>query len=207
MSAPKLIDVTPFDPIIIKAHYEGFDWEKLKPVCQKMINDTPVAVEVEGEHGNSSVYNRTNMPHTNPAFKEFYNWLYPIAQHIIKNEWGYEKSFEYSIANSWVNVHQKGGVTLEHHHGPCILVAATYLQLPEESGYILYKDPLEYTKGLNQHHDVDEWVWKRVKAETGDVLLFPGWVRHKTEYSQTNKERWVLTTNIMSLNRPPINKY
>jgi len=202
MSVPKLIDVTPFEPLIIKAHYDGFDWEKLKPVCQKMIDDTSVPVEVEGEHGKSSVYNRQNMPQSNPAFKDFYNWLNPIVQHIIKNEWGYEKSFMYVNTNSWVNVHKKGGITLEHHHGPCILVAATYLQLPEEGGYIEYKDPMEYSKGMNQHHNVDDWVWKKVPAKTGDVLLFPGWIRHRTEHSRTNDERWVLTTNYMSLHRP-----
>jgi len=38
MSTPKLLDVTPFNPMIIKVHYDGFDWEKLKPVCQSMID-------------------------------------------------------------------------------------------------------------------------------------------------------------------------
>ena len=56
MSAPKLIDVTPFEPMIVKAHYD-FDWEVLRPVCQKMIENTPEQVDVENEFGYSSVYN------------------------------------------------------------------------------------------------------------------------------------------------------
>jgi hypothetical protein len=42
---------------------------------------------------------------------------------------------------------------------------------------------------------------KKVPAKTGDVLLFSGWIRHRTEHSRTNDERWVLTTNYMSLHR------
>ena len=206
MSAPKLIDVTPFEPMIVKAHYD-FDWEVLRPVCQKMIENTPEQVDVENEFRYSSVYNYGDMPHKNPAFRPFYSWLHDVAQHIIKNEWGYEPNFEYSISNSWVNIHKKGGITKEHHHGPAIMVVATYLQIPEGSGFIEFKDPLEYPKAMNMHYDVDDWVWKKVKAVTGDVLLFPGWIRHRTETNNTNKDRWVLTTNIMNMNRPPQQNY
>jgi uncharacterized protein (TIGR02466 family) len=203
MITPKLLDVTPFEPMVIKAHYE-FDWEKIKPICEEMIAGTPQRVAVENEHGQSSVYNYNNQPHINPHFKQFYNWLYPIVQHVIKNEWGYEPTFEYSIGNSWVNVHTEGGTTLEHHHGPAIAVVATYLNLPTNSGFIEYRDPLEYVKEMNMHYDLEGWKWKKVKAISGDVLIFPGYLRHRTESSNTNEERWVLTTNIMNLNRPPL---
>ena len=51
MPAPKLIDVTPFEPLIIKVHYDGFDWKELKPICEKMINQTPTPAELENENG------------------------------------------------------------------------------------------------------------------------------------------------------------
>jgi hypothetical protein len=77
---------------------------------------------------------------------------------------------------------------------------------PTNSGYIEYRDPLEYVKEMNMHYDLEGWKWKKVKAITGDVLIFPGYLRHRTESSFTNEERWVLTTNIMNLNRPPLKK-
>ena len=40
MSTPKLIDVTPFEPTIIKVHYDGFDWESLRPVCNTIMNSS-----------------------------------------------------------------------------------------------------------------------------------------------------------------------
>ncbi len=196
-----ITDVTPFGPLIIKAHY-NFNWDILKPICQNMINGTSENVHIENENGKSSVYNFRNQPHLNPHFDPFYNWLYPIVQHIIKNEWKYEPSFKYNISNSWVNMHTKNGITYEHHHGPAIAVVATYLQLEPGMGYIEYKDPLEYQKGINLHEDMDDWVWKKIPAQTGDVLIFPGWIRHRTETSQSLKERWVLTTNIITIPKP-----
>jgi hypothetical protein len=37
MPEPKLIDVTPFEPLVIKVHYDGFDFKKLEPICDELI--------------------------------------------------------------------------------------------------------------------------------------------------------------------------
>ena len=42
MSVPKLIDVTPFEPLIIKVHYDGFDFKKLESVCEDLIQTTNI---------------------------------------------------------------------------------------------------------------------------------------------------------------------
>ena len=194
MSAPKLIDVTPFEPLIIKVHYDGFDWKELKPICEKMINQAPNPAELENENGKSSVYNRDNQPHNHPAFKEFYNWLNPIVEHIIYNEWNCIDYFKYKTSASWVNVHKNGGATFEHDHGSTTIVTATYLDIPNGSGFIEYKDPLEYIKGFLPKKCNN---WKEIQAKTGDTLLFPGWIRHRTQPNNLLKDRWVLTTNFI----------
>ena len=205
MSEIKIIDVTPFEPLIFKVHYDGFNFNKLKPVVQKMIDDTTVPVDLEKDGGRSSVYNRKNQPHFNYAFQHFYDWLKPIYTHIITKEWGFTNVFEYVIGNSWVNVHGRGGITEEHHHGPACLVAATYLNLPKDGGFIQFKDPNEYGKTFSTRTDM-EADWKTIPAVTGDVLLFPGWIRHKTQPSQSDEERWVITTNVMNSMKPPVSK-
>jgi uncharacterized protein (TIGR02466 family) len=205
MSALKLIDVTPFEPMIIKVHFDGFDWKELKPICDDMINKTPENVVLE-DNGKSSIYNHQNQPHLNQAFRKFYEWLSPIMLHVLTNEWGFVKEYEYIIGNSWVNVHGNAGLTKEHNHGPAAMVSTAYLQMPKDSGYIQFKDPLEYEKSFQHHQSADDWEWKTIPAITGDVLLFPGWVRHRTEPSKTNEERWVLTSNVLAMNRPVINK-
>ena len=82
MDTPKLIDVTPFEPTIIKVNYDGFDWEKLRPVCQNLINQRDTDVPLERGDAKSSVYGNIQ-PHTIKEFENFYKWLYPIANHIL----------------------------------------------------------------------------------------------------------------------------
>jgi uncharacterized protein (TIGR02466 family) len=205
MSKPKLIDVTPFEPLIIKVHYEGFNWKELEPICEDMINGADTPADLEQDGGRSSVYNLKNAPHTNPAFKPFYQFISPIISHVLLNEWHLMKDYEYSVGNSWVNVHPKGGITTEHHHGPATMVAAAYLQLPKNSGFIQFKDPLEYLKGFHtKEGKIAEYY--TLPAVTGDVFLFPGWLRHRTQHNNSDENRWVLTTNIMNDHKPSIYK-
>jgi hypothetical protein len=174
MSTPKLIDATPFNPMVIKVHYDGFDWESLKPVCEEMITGAKYAVPLEKDGGRSSVYNHYNQPHENKAFSDFYKFLHPIAKHIIFNEWKLAKIFEYRISNSWVNVHKRHGPTSEHNHAASVLVCATYLNMPENGGYIEFKNPLEYHNTFYPYPIDDEISnWKETNQKATHV--FSSW--------------------------------
>ena len=149
MSVPKLVDITLFEPLVIKAHYDAFNWEKLEPVCESLIKETTYKTHLETGNAYSSAPNVNRQPHMMLEFREFYNWLNPIAQHIMYNEWDLFDKIDIEPTNSWVNVHGEGGATEIHHHGATVLTIAAYLQLPENGGYIEFKDPLEYHKGFH----------------------------------------------------------
>jgi ectoine hydroxylase-related dioxygenase (phytanoyl-CoA dioxygenase family) len=38
-------------------------------------------------------------------------------------------------------------------------------------------------------------MWKEIPTVTGDVLIFPSWLRHRTQVNNSNEKRWVLTSN------------
>ena len=199
MNTPKLIDVTPFEPMIIKVHYDGFDFKKLEPLCEDLIKGANVPASLEIGDARSSVANKKN-PHHCEEFNEFYKFINPVVNHIIANEWKLSSFYEYIVGNSWVNYHGKSGLTSEHHHGPATMVIATYLNLPKDGGFIQFKDPMEYQKGYAMREYGDEASnWKTIPAVTGDSLLFPGWIRHRTQPNESNEKRWVLTSNINSI--------
>lgn len=203
----KLIDVTPFEPLVIKAHYDNWDLDTIIPVCESLVNDSPIKTHLELNDALSSVSNK-KMPHLMNEFKPFYQWLIPIVKHIMYNEWELKTKVDIGISNSWVNVHGRGGITDEHEHGATSLVVAAYITLPDNSGYIKFKDPMEYVKGIRPENDGELRFYKKVKAVQGDVLCFPGWLRHKTEPSNTDEKRWVLTTNFVSvLNKDRVKQY
>jgi ectoine hydroxylase-related dioxygenase (phytanoyl-CoA dioxygenase family) len=53
---------------------------------------------------------------------------------------------------------------------------------------------LEYVKG-EFYYDDPNWMWKEIPTVTGDVLIFPSWLRHRTQVNNSNEKRWVLTSN------------
>jgi uncharacterized protein (TIGR02466 family) len=193
MNIQPLADITPFHPLIIKSNFE-FKWNELESISNYLINTTEQKTLLEAGGGISSALN-PKPPHTLPEFSEYYKWLLPMARHIIIKEWGYSSDINYNVVQSWVNVHERGGLTLEHNHGGVILVASAYLNLPENGGFIEFRDPMEYQKGFHRRDNMG-WEWNECKTKTGDVLCFPGWLKHRTQPSNSDEQRWVLTTNV-----------
>ena len=72
MITPKLIDVTPFEPLIIKTHYDGFDWKKLEYICEKLIETSYAKVHLETGSAGRSASNYKMQPHIMPEFNDFY---------------------------------------------------------------------------------------------------------------------------------------
>lgn len=197
-------DITPFEPLIFKSH---FKWDtNIIKICEELINDSKHQIHLEKNNAHSSISNRIQ-PHTLPQFKPFYDWLLPIANDILYNNWQFPYDWKNVIGNSWVNVHEKGGFTDEHNHGVATLVVTAYINLPEKSGFIQFKDPMEYTKSIRPSHPSLNPFYKTVEAKSGDVIMFPGYIRHKTEESKSNEKRWVLTTNIISYKLPKTEKH
>jgi uncharacterized protein (TIGR02466 family) len=195
-------DVTPFDPIVLKVSYPNWNWKLMEPVCNDLIKTTNNKIYLEQGNAGSSVLNNKK-PHLMKEFKEFYNWLNPIANYIIKDVWGFSSNFEYIPNSSWVNYHGFGGETLEHHHGHSVMSLAAYLQFPDNGGFIEYRDPMEYQKTFFPKETDDLlYNWKEVKAITGDVVMFPGWLRHRTQKNKSSEKRWVLSSNYICTNLP-----
>jgi len=101
---------------LYKLHY-NFDWDKLKPVCEELVNIEKAQMNLV-RNGKTSYVNEMH-PHTMDEFKPFYDWL----TSNIGNE--------FFVGNSWVNVHHPGGSTIAHDHPNVSMVSAAYLSIPE----------------------------------------------------------------------------
>ena len=83
------------------------------------------------------------------------------------------------ISESWINVHNKGGWTEEHDHQLSVIALGCYLNVPENSGRLLIKTPMQAYKYSEPLHP-DYWngmEWEAIDVKTNDVIFFPGWLR------------------------------
>lgn len=185
-------NVDPFPKLIWKFKY-NFPFEDIIDRINYLSKETLKNSNLEAGAAFSTAAAPFDPPHTWPELRDFREWL----QGPLDFVWQHHnfKQYNTSVINSWINVHKKSGVTLEHNHSHAPLVITAYLKLPTNSGFIEFRDPLEYHK-TNTPITPEEELWKAVPCETNDILIFPGWIKHRTQPNLTDNDRIVLTMNI-----------
>lgn len=182
-----------FPPYIWKFNF-NFDCATLEPKINHLFSLVQENSKLEYGDALSTVTLDPEMqPHTWEELASFQQWLGAKIADIRR-----EHAFNYTyseVTKSWFNKHSKGGVTIEHSHNYATFVVAAYIKLPPGSGFIEFKDPLEYHKAGWPIYP-EESLYKEVPAVTNDVLIFPGWVKHRVQPNTTDQERIVMTFNI-----------
>lgn len=182
-----------FPPVIWKFKYD-FDLDSLYPKINNLFNQVEVNSKLETGAAVSTVSLPIQIqPHTWEELENFQFWLGEKISYI-RNQLSFNDEHS-QVLNSWVNRHQKTGQTIEHSHANTTLVVSAYVKCPAGSGNIEFKDPLEYHK---QSFPIasDDPFYREVLCETNDVLIFPGWLKHRTQISKVDDERIVITFNI-----------
>jgi uncharacterized protein (TIGR02466 family) len=184
--------INPYSNYIFKSHYD-FDYENVISKCKDLLNSAPSDFALVTKGGSS--HQNSKQPHEIPELKEYFDWLKNIVIEVATRGMGYFSDFhDIILTNSWVNLTNSGGKTLGHKHPNTFIVVSTYLHMPENGGYFEAKDPLEDLKSFYYRNNPD-WYWKEVPTKSGDLLIFPGWLKHRTQENKSNEDRWVLTTS------------
>lgn len=182
-----------FSPIVWKYSY-NFNLPVLEPKINNLFSLVKENSRVESNGGISTVSVDQNLqPHTWMELEHFQIWLGGKIAELRKE---YDFVLGYSeVTQSWCNRHYEGGETLEHTHSFGTFVASCYLKCPPNSGNIEFKDPLEYHKhGWPVIPELS--FYKEVPVTTNDVVIFPGWIKHRVQPSRSTDERLVMTFNI-----------
>jgi uncharacterized protein (TIGR02466 family) len=182
-----------FPPEIWKYQYK-FDYATLAPKIENLFNLVEENSKLEKGNAVSTVsLSKEMQPHTWDELSDFQQWLgEKIA--FIRRDYCFINGYS-AVTDSWLNRHQRSGETIEHNHNNVTFTVAAYIKLPPNSGYIEFKDPLEYHK--TQYPIIPEQsLYKQLPCETNDVLIFPGYLRHRVQPNLTDNERIVLTFNI-----------
>tara|TARA_B100000212_G_scaffold190323_1_gene143478 strand:+ start:8897 stop:9490 length:594 start_codon:yes stop_codon:yes gene_type:complete len=145
--------------------------------------------------GGKSTAGHPNPPHEWECNRDFMMWLRPKIE-ICLHEWDVQYT-DIIATGSWTNIHNINAHTLPHDHGSTNVVVSAYVQVPQDSGNLMFEQLLRtnwthYSRiPENTIHD----YWKEVNVNTNDVLLFPGWMTHKTQASKSNGDRITFTIN------------
>ena len=97
---------------------------------------------------------------------------------------------------SWANIHDRGGFNFQHMHEGALLSGTFYLQVPEGSGALVFKDPRpgvlnSYAKGngVNAYKDI------QLRPFEGLLVLVPHWLEHFVEPHENDVPRVCIPFN------------
>ena len=200
--------------------YEGtynFDKKTILPLCEQLAKDTPgfdtlfqdsleigaAGSTAAGGHGPESDTLVYRQPHRWPELQGFTSWVLANAKVILKS---WEFQFDnVMVINSWTNRHRKGGFTNWHRHYHTDLNVAAYLQAPPNCGNLLVTDPLEmHWEGYPAYRKHNHLGGYSLEVEDNKVYFFPSFLRHSTEASKSDEDRWVITYNLKTTRKDPL---
>jgi uncharacterized protein (TIGR02466 family) len=184
-----MIPVNIFPNFIYKDRL-AVDQTVMAPAYNKLIEDSIIATGVNGHRNAGSTLNLQVYPHTLPEFQSLHQKLNTITPQMLAS-WGAINA-KYECANSWINWHDAGAELQEHDHDMMSFVVTYYLKKPVDSGNIEFRNPLEYHwagYGNNLAY------FKEMPTITGDILLFPGWLKHRVQPNNSKERRVVLNMN------------
>jgi uncharacterized protein (TIGR02466 family) len=182
-----------FESVIWKGHYDG-DLSGLKDHALRLLSTSKKLNDGLERDGGKSSSSDPNAPHSWTECRPFVEWLVEPTSTVWDN-WQLNKQQPRQIGSSWVNIHPKGAWTAEHQHGSSAMVVVLYINQPQGGGNLEILDPLLYNwssvpgrlKGV---------VWREIPVQTGDVVIFPGWVMHRTQKNTSDEDRVVASFNI-----------
>jgi len=120
----------------------------------------------------------------------------------------YWQELNYDIARNpvihemWANRYQQGSFIDMHNHSPITITCSFYLQKSTNSGNIVFENPLETVlkhQPIN-HQDLDnygKWFQTEVAVDEGDLVMFPGYLKHKTTPNLDSTDRIIIGANVV----------
>tara|TARA_B100000287_G_C20493566_1_gene726102 strand:- start:245 stop:910 length:666 start_codon:yes stop_codon:yes gene_type:complete len=188
------------NPVVWKCRYNYFDnnfidlAEKLFERTKKLPN--PLEIGKSKSTAPLSINTPEEQPHLvkENFMKNFLKFINPRVREVL-NRWTYHPDIPFYIERSWFNEHNKEGETLPHTHGATPIVVSCYIKKDSpNAGNIMFRDPMFQTRAHEDNLQA-HYPWRIVPVEENDILIFPGWLEHKTEPSQSDGRRICLTLN------------
>jgi uncharacterized protein (TIGR02466 family) len=110
---------------------------------------------------------------------------------------------EFYITDSWINIHRRGHTAGPHVHHNSLISGVLYLQVPENSGdLVFHRDvvsllpfPPALDLDVNAFNIYNCKSWG-LQPKANDICLFPSVVMHSVDPSESDEERWSLAFNV-----------
>lgn len=134
-----------------------------------------------------------------PSLKKFLNSLNPEISSAI-NDMGWDTNNQIvKITSMWSIINKQDSFNERHHHGNSALSAAYYVKADRDSGDIVFYDPrhaFTFSHPINSQINELNGQTKSVTPQSGMLVLFPSYLDHSVNPSNSTEDRIVISFNI-----------
>ena len=98
------------------------------------------------------------------------------------------------IFNSWYTIQDKGSILKDHIHPTSIVSGIIYVNVDDKSNETYFYNPKDtelYWKNVNRDTEYNE-DWVSFIPEKGDMILFPSWLRHGSNYKENESDNRII---------------
>lgn len=141
--------------------------------------------------------------HLDEEFSSLVGNIYEFLDDIISDILKPKKPLElrHEITSMWGTLTTTDGHCVDHIHARSFMSGVYYVKVPSNSGNIVFKDP----RPASEWED-NGFLYKNmsptayIPVTEGMLLLFPGWLRHRTELNKSKEQRASISFNIQQVN-------
>ncbi|HJT42361.1 MAG TPA: TIGR02466 family protein [Rhizomicrobium sp.] len=112
----------------------------------------------------------------------------------------FNTSFRQVITEAWININQKGHYNNSHDHPGSLFSAVYYVKGGADKGALEFKTPIAghtYTLSNEMVGGFNAFTGHAmvIPPVTGDLLIFPSWLLHRVNMSQSEEDRISIAFN------------
>lgn len=113
---------------------------------------------------------------------------------------GYTKNKTLAVDNAWININNKGDHNIWHDHTSSIIVIIYYVSVPENSGNLILRSPIQNYEDFLQADHISSYNSYNSATYTyvpkaGELVMFPSWLMHRVTSNETDEDRISIAFN------------
>jgi uncharacterized protein (TIGR02466 family) len=130
--------------------------------------------------------------------KEVVEFVEAAAREYWK-ECNYHSELHPYVMQMWANSTPKDGWIQGHLHGSMPFTAVLYVDASPEQGNLFLENPMDMVL-MSQpiSPDVRYPMGQEIEVRSGDLVMFPGYLKHSVKPNTTDKPRLILAFNLAS---------
>tara|TARA_Y100001937_G_scaffold97914_1_gene133440 strand:- start:225 stop:824 length:600 start_codon:yes stop_codon:yes gene_type:complete len=155
-------------------------------------------IGVKGRSTNGGWHSKDNL-HNHPNFSNLRSEIFNFADEAFMHL-GVQKMYMPEMTGMWGIINPPGSSNKLHNHPYNFLSGVFYLQVPENSGQIIFHDPKPQAEVLSppkvENHSIHVAHRVNFQPKNGTLLFFPSYLNHEVEENNSQDDRIIVSFNI-----------